>query len=169
MIYLISDTHFGHKNILKYETTHRPFSTIEEHDEELVRRWNAVVTENDTVWHLGDVALGRDGINIVERLNGNKNLVLGNHDKKHYHKYFDKVVPHHVLKGNILLSHYPVHEQQLTRYKYNIHGHLHSKVIDHHKYFNVSVECIGLKPVALEVLLRSSFVGLQSHKMEFIR
>ncbi len=54
MIFLTSDTHFGHGRIL--ELSHRPFDSIEQHDDEIVRRWNEVVGPKDTVIHLGDVA-----------------------------------------------------------------------------------------------------------------
>jgi calcineurin-like phosphoesterase family protein len=60
----------------------RPFASIEEHDEELVKRWNGIVRKGDTVWHLGDFAFGRAKIDIAGRLNGTKKLVMGNHD--HY-------------------------------------------------------------------------------------
>lgn len=59
-IFFIGDAHFGHKGIINFETTKsfRPFSTIVEHDEELVRRWNSVVKKGDLVWHLGDFCFG---------------------------------------------------------------------------------------------------------------
>ena len=59
--YFIADLHLGHKNIIRFDSTreHRPFATIEEHDAELIRRWNAVVRPVDKVWVLGDVAFGK--------------------------------------------------------------------------------------------------------------
>ena len=53
MRFFTSDTHFGHANVIKFDN--RPFANIEEHDEELVRRWNAVVKPGDVVCHLGHV------------------------------------------------------------------------------------------------------------------
>ena len=53
-VFFIADTHFGDGNILRYEN--RPFATVEEMDQELVRRWNQKVGEKDTVFHLGDVS-----------------------------------------------------------------------------------------------------------------
>ena len=47
--FFIADLHFGHKKVIEFEKEHRPFSTIEEHDEELVRRWNARVSKKDSV------------------------------------------------------------------------------------------------------------------------
>ena len=54
-VFVIADTHFGHKRVIEFEAAARPFATVEEHDAELVRRWNAVVKPKDTVWHVGDV------------------------------------------------------------------------------------------------------------------
>jgi calcineurin-like phosphoesterase family protein len=77
-----SDTHFCHTNMLTMQP--RPFESIEQHDEHLIARWNAVVGENDVVYHLGDFALGLNNPNrirwIFARLNGRKYLVYGNHD-----------------------------------------------------------------------------------------
>lgn len=79
-VWFTADTHFGHRNILTLGSG-RPFSTIEEHDEALVERWNEVVRPQDTVWHLGDVALSLPHVErCVPQLNGHKYLVAGNHD-----------------------------------------------------------------------------------------
>lgn len=151
----IGDTHIGHANILKFEPIHRPFKTIEEHDEEIIKRWNATVSPKDTVWHLGDVLFGRGNFHKLERLNGIKNLILGNHDSYGldlYLKYFNKVVPYHSING-VLLSHMPVHPCQLDRYRGNIHGHMHSKKVDDPRYANLSVEHINLTPVLLDAII----------------
>lgn len=80
--FYVADTHFNHDNIIAMQP--RPFSTIAEHDEAMISRWNAAVGENDVVYHLGDFALGLnrpDRIReIFARLNGRKYLVYGNHD-----------------------------------------------------------------------------------------
>lgn len=130
-VFFTSDSHFGHKGIITFSETKpfRPFETIEEHDAELVRRWNAVVTPKDTVWHLGDFAFGRRNIAIADELNGIKRLVMGNHDMygaEEYLKYFRSVYGCAQYKG-MILSHIPVHECQLKRYPINVHGHLHTK------------------------------------------
>lgn len=78
--WLVADTHFGHRNILALEPG-RPGATIEEHDELLIERWNAVVRPDDQVWHLGDVSLSVPVMErVTPRLNGHKYLVAGNHD-----------------------------------------------------------------------------------------
>lgn len=70
-------------NILKYNAEQRPFRDTDHMDEEIIRRWNAVVGLNDTVYHLGDIALGPIDKSLakVSRLNGHKIAILGNHDR----------------------------------------------------------------------------------------
>lgn len=154
-IFFISDTHFGHKNIIKFEATRpfRPFSTIEEHDEELIKRWNSRVTPNDTVYHLGDVAFGSTNIHLCSLLNGRKKLILGNHDhypSHEYLKYFEKLYGALALPG-FILTHVPVHPCQLERFGRNIHGHMHSYNVENDpRFINVSCEQINLTPIALE-------------------
>ena len=158
-IYVVSDTHFGHSRVIQFESGHRPFATIEEHDRELVARWNATVRPKDTVWHLGDVFFGgREAHSILAELNGVKRLVLGNHDVyplEIYQRYFGKIFGVAELRGCIL-SHVPVHTCQLeNRYKANLHGHMHSKKLDDTRYICVSVEHTGLAPVLLDKVLQT--------------
>ncbi len=76
-VFVIADTHFGHKNVIEFEKEFRPFQTIEEHDDELVYRWNNTVNKNDTIWHLGDVLFGRDAFETLRRLKGVKSWLWG--------------------------------------------------------------------------------------------
>lgn len=161
-VFVISDTHFGHKKVIEFEQKHRPFSTIEEHDETLVDNWNKVVNKRDSVWHLGDVVFGLKNFSILGRLNGKKRLVLGNHDHypaERYLKYFSRVMGVSKYK-DVLLSHVPMHPEQLGRFRKNIHGHTHShrvKIVGSdeidERYISVSVEQTGLKPIPLDELL----------------
>ena len=79
--FVTSDQHFNHENIIKY--CNRPFSSVEEMNEEMIKRWNAVVSKDDTVFVLGDFFMGRltEIKDILPRLNGHIMLVEGNHDK----------------------------------------------------------------------------------------
>lgn len=156
-VFFIGDTHFGHKGIITFSGTkeHRPFATIEEHDAELVKRWNGVVGKNDTVWVLGDFCFGKRNLDIAGELNGYKKLVAGNHDMyatADYLKYFNKVYGAVEFKG-ALLTHIPVHESQFSRYYMNIHGHLHSHKLSDYRYFNVSCEQINLTPIPYDEIL----------------
>ena len=115
-VFFTSDTHFGHSNIIKY--CQRPFNSAEHMDEVLISNWNEVVSPKDIVFHLGDFCFGSDKewIKILQRLNGTKYLILGNHDLKkiansnQIKDYFAdinmqmRVV---VDKQKMLLNHYP--------------------------------------------------------------
>lgn len=141
--WFIGDTHFGHQNILKYESSTRNFADIQEMNEAIITNWNSVVKDNDKVFHLGDFCFGRANIEIAKRLKGQKRLILGNHDiygAAEYLQYF-KSVHGALFWNNCILTHVPVHPCQLGyRAKYNIHGHLHSKKVDDWRYINVSCE-----------------------------
>ena len=80
MIYIVSDTHFFHRNIIEY--CDRPYDNIEIMNEDIVNKWNSIVKEDDIVFHLGDVGFGlvEQLQPIVHRLNGHKILLRGNHD-----------------------------------------------------------------------------------------
>ena len=80
-VFLTSDTHFGHLNIIRY--CNRPWPDVEVMNEALVHLWNSTVPQDATVIHLGDVAMGRlsDSLQHVRRLNGRKHLIAGNHDR----------------------------------------------------------------------------------------
>ena len=79
--WVVSDTHFGHSNVLKPEYDARPWPDIESHDEALIANWNAVVKPGEIVWHLGDVARTHAiAYRIIPRLNGSIRLIRGNHD-----------------------------------------------------------------------------------------
>lgn len=81
MIFFTSDTHFSHQNILSY--CDRPFNDTDEMDEAIIANWNRTVSPHDTVYHLGDIALGPIATSLpkVARLNGHKIAILGNHDR----------------------------------------------------------------------------------------
>lgn len=76
-----SDTHYNHKNIIDY--CNRPYSSAEEMNESIIDNYNKIVKNNDNVYFLGDFAFGKkeEIFNVLKRLNGNKHLILGNHDK----------------------------------------------------------------------------------------
>lgn len=158
--FLISDTHFGHANILTFTDNNgkliRPgFNNVEEMNEHLIDRWNSVVSPEDKIYHLGDVGFKSFSTlsKVLERLNGTKVLIKGNHDNLkplQYLQYFKDIRATHQL-DKFILSHIPLHEGSLSRWKGNIHGHLHNNAIDDPRYFNVSVErLINYTPIDFE-------------------
>lgn len=161
--WVISDTHFGHLGVCQF--THkdtgikiRPWNNPDEMDEDMVRMWNEVVQPDDRVYHLGDVVINRRCLPILDRLNGSKVLIKGNHDifkLKEYLPYFDDIRAYNVLgKHRIIMSHIPIHPDSKGRFAGNIHGHLHSNVLDDPWYYNVSVEQIGFKPILLDEVVK---------------
>lgn len=160
-LWFISDTHFGHKAMLKFMspdgTLMRPFDSVEEMDELMVQRWNEVVRPSDHVYHLGDVTMRREFLPIVKRLNGHKRLIFGNHDIYEYQHYanvgFKKLMSYRKF-GNIVFSHIPIHPMSLGKPdgaepRWNAHGHVHTNGSPQGRYVNLCVELTNYRPLAL--------------------
>ena len=156
--FVISDMHFGHENIIQY--ANRPFSCAEECDATIINNWNTIVQPRDRVYVLGDVAMAKRHIEKIGLCNGKKILIMGNHDifdLKYYTPFFEDIRSCKVLKtekGNILLTHFPIHKMQNERWLHNIHGHTHDVNVDDKDsfYINACVEIIGYKPLLLNKL-----------------
>lgn len=112
--FFTSDTHFGHANIINL--CNRPFKDVNHMNDMLVENWNSVVSDDDTVFHLGDFALGGSAVwsNVLSRLKGKIYLILGNHDRKNirqgYMGKFEVVIPQmqiSIENRSIYLNHYP--------------------------------------------------------------
>lgn len=173
-IFFISDTHYGHENACTLfkridGSPLRPFSCAQECDQYQEEQWNKTVRPNDKIYHLGDITMSKKYLPILDRLNGEKVLIRGNHDTEKasiYLKYFKDVRGCHQFDG-MLLTHIPVHTESLARWGVNIHGHLHAnrvmmeewffngdfntfrKVVDP-RYLCVSVEQINYTPISIE-------------------
>lgn len=168
--FVVSDWHFSHVGATVWKfpdgTKQRPFDTIEEMDEAIVERHNAVVRPNDKVYVLGDCAINKRGLKHIGRLNGDKVLIKGNHDifpLSEFTPYFRDIRAYHLM-DKILLAHIPVHPASLARWRGQIHGHLHTDIVQKDvkitedwtarvndtRYFNVSVEQIDYTPVPFE-------------------
>lgn len=156
-VYFISDLHLGHRKIVQFSPNRfEPDISIDTHDELIVDNWNQVVTKRDLVWVLGDVCFDSKKLHMLDRLQGTKRLVIGNHDQfdlEVYQKYFASI--HGFVKyKEFWLSHAPIHPAEL-RGKINIHGHVHNASIrDHYhqldkRYINVCVEAVRARPISL--------------------
>lgn len=137
-IWIISDTHFQHEKIKKFE--HRP----DNFDEVIIRNWNKRVAKEDLVIHLGDVIFAEKAhLTVINsRLNGKKILCRGNHDNQSAVWYmdhgFDFAVDYFIY-NNIAYSHAPLTPLPFQTIKQNtndrgfyhnpvdinIHGHFH--------------------------------------------
>ena len=148
-VFLVSDTHFGHAGMCHFTNRDgsktRPWTDPDEMDEFMVQAWNERVQPNDKVYHLGDVVINRRCLSTLERLNGDKVLIRGNHDifrDNEYRQYFRELRAYHVMNG-MILSHIPIHTDNLGRFGVNIHGHTHASRV---------MKAIGFDATAGEVM-----------------
>lgn len=166
--FLYSDPHFSHAGVCKFLAPNgidklRPWDNPDEMDEALVDNYNRVVRPKDKIYMLGDIAINRRGLKVLSRLNGDKVLIKGNHDifKLHeYTPYFRDIRGFGTLDG-FALTHVPIHPDSLSRWKGNLHGHLHANrvMMPHNeflspridpRYLCLSVEHINFTPISLE-------------------
>ncbi len=182
MIYFTADLHLGHKNVIKL--AERPFSTVAEMDEALVRNWNDRVKGNDTVYILGDLMCKcQDPEAYLRELKGKKVLILGNHDagwleKIDKDKYFIKTALMHeqsLCDHMLTLCHYPMLEWRASRKESNckklgylVHGHIHGRCDEAYKELyklphalNAGVDVNGFEPVTFDELRERNFLHKQ--------
>lgn len=137
--FFISDVHLYHKNISRFCPETRPHSNVDQMNNEIVNQWVRQVTEQDTVWILGDMFFcnAADAIRMVKRLPGHKNLVYGNHDKairnnSELRGHFESVREYAEIKVDghqFMLFHYPIWEwNNMHRGAIHLHGHIHNRV-----------------------------------------
>lgn len=158
-LFFISDTHFGHANILTFTGVNgeniRSFASVEEMDETMVERWNKTVKPTDHIYHLGDVTIHKRYLTTVKRLNGRKRLLRGNHDVFKTKDYlacgFEEISAYRVFQP-FIFCHIPIHPASLGRFGANVHGHIHERSLDDPRYINVSVEQIDYTPISLDEL-----------------
>lgn len=161
-IWVISDTHFYHDNIIEY--TNRPFKDAMTMNLAIRDNWNSVVAPEDKVYHLGDVYMGARGRSreeieaFLKSLNGKKRLILGNHDAGHDHviqRVFEKIYLIRWFKEyGIVLSHIPMHIDSIKKDYVNVHGHIHEKLSPKGPYRNVSVEWTNYRPIEITEILK---------------
>lgn len=182
--FFISDLHFGHVNCMAFDN--RPFKNIEEHDNELIRRWNEVVGIDDDVYILGDISWysSTKTIEIFKNLNGNKHLIKGNHDGKllrnaDLRNLFVEICDYKEIQLDngvgIVLCHYPIPCFKNHFYGwYHLYGHVHisfeHNMMEHQKYlmtelytrpcnmYNVGamIDYINYTPRTLEEIIESN-------------
>ncbi len=131
-LWFTADLHFRHDKIRLW--CKRPFATIEEHDEALVRAWNARVRPGDRVYVCGDFCWRGDPSNILERLNGELYFLEGNHDGKptlrHSRWRWVRGIAYVKHEGqSIMLSHYPMLTWRKREHgSWHLHGHSHNNL-----------------------------------------
>lgn len=167
MIYYISDLHFDSERVLN--DAERPYKTVEEMNDALIRNWNSVVSDDDTVYVIGDIGQHDHPIPTqLGLLKGHKHLIRGNHDtgldnQEMLFQYFETVSDFYELDDgdtHILLSHYPMVYRQRG---YMIHGHIHRtkpdlfnllKGLD--RVLNASADINDFTPCTLQTLVENN-------------
>lgn len=175
-IFFTSDLHFGHKNIIRFDN--RPFTSVEEMDETIIQNWNAKVSDADTVYMLGDISWYNDvkTCEILNRLNGHKILIKGNHDRVHgkVRLCFDEIADYKEIEldgHKITLCHYPIIFFNRHHYgAYMFYGHVHNshewQMTDNYRYeleqldikcnaYNVGCMVHNYQPVTFDEVLAS--------------
>lgn len=144
-----ADTHFGQEKLLQLQP--RPYSSLAEMEEDLIRRWNEVVKPGDIVYHLGDFAVGKAEDKprlqvIFNRLNGEKMLVSGNHDnrnafiKKLGWKWVGDIKNISVDGIDVVLFHWPMQawDGSMTG-SWHLYGHVHGMLPEHRATLKMDV------------------------------
>ena len=131
--FYISDPHFGHFNVMRYDG--RPFNSLQEMEDVLTENWNKRVKANDTVYILGDVSWfnnGADNRALLNSLNGKKILIRGNHDKvmNQCKDCFAEIRDYaRIVDGDqtVILFHYPIaFWDGQFRDTVHLYGHVHN-------------------------------------------
>ncbi len=157
-VFFTSDTHFGDHRVLNLYP--RPFETVAQMDAELIARWNAAVSEDDEVWHLGDFSrTARQADELLAQLKGRKHLVVGNNDPPAVCALGWASVAAYAEIGvdgvALVLCHYPFRSWNgMHKGAVNLHGHSHGRLKPLLRQFDVGVDVRDLRPVRLEDLIK---------------
>lgn len=150
-IWFISDTHFGHRNIINYC---RPqYVSLDDMEADIIARWNATVAPADLVYHLGDFAWKpQDALRVRPQLNGTIRLIVGNHDDipaLASTGLFQRIeLWRQFREHGFSATHIPMRSDQMRHGQANLHGHVHGNLTGlEHFHRDVSVESIGFTPV----------------------
>lgn len=183
MIYFSSDWHIGHNKDFLYGK--RGFSTIEEHDTEIIKKCNELVQWDDELWLLGDLALGmneREWNRVYESINcQNVHFIIGNHDTNNK---IDKYIEEYgfILEGyanvmkvskkkRLYLSHYPTvtdnFDDEIRSHTINLYGHTHQSTnffYDNPYMYHVGVDSHNMYPVSLDQIFKDIEKEVDKHK-----
>lgn len=154
----VSDPHFHHDKVRIYSS--RPFSSVEEMNEKLIENWNREVKPTDTIYQLGDFSFGKyqDIRDLLNRLNGCKHFILGNHDKvlakNRYELLRDGLVDTiqdyldvKIAGQNFVLFHFGQRVWHRSHYgAIHLYGHSHSTLPPLGKSVDVGVDCKEITP-----------------------
>lgn len=128
MIYIIGDLHFNEPGITKVDGAKYTFDCEDRRNAYIINKWNSIADRNDTVFINGDI--GVNLVDIIPRLNGIKNLIIGNHDIINPRGYmeigFNNVYDHPIVLDDFyIISHEPMYVSEQSPYA-NIFAHVHN-------------------------------------------
>lgn len=172
--FLTSDTHFHHTNIITYSS--RPFKTVEEMNEALIHRWNAVVAPDDVVYHLGDFSMGGVPSSLFRRrLHGRIHLLVGNHDQRALKEpaLWESIhdILHTKIEGQrVTLCHYAMRVWLKSHHgAWHLFGHSHHSLPDDPESLSLDVGVDGwdYTPVSMaqiaERMSKKTFRAIDHH------
>ena len=175
MKYYISDLHFGHKNVLKFDN--RPFSSVEEMNQTILDNWNNTIKSNDDVYLLGDIFWKNDlADEILPKLKGQKHLILGNHDRINntMKKEYVSIQEYKRIKDcglDVILSHYPIaHWDGQFHGSVHLYGHIH--VTQDRAFYEMYMDYCktegGLKFNAINVGCMMEYMNYAPRNLEYL-
>lgn len=160
-VFFTADTHFGHTNIIKH--LNRPFESVEQMNDAIIKNWNRAIGPSDTVYHLGDVSLLRPEATkeILDRLNGKVFLVRGNHETSAEHKLcrdrFEWIKDYHFASFNagiqIAMCHYAMRVWNKKHHgAWHLYGHSHGTLPppEGERCLDIGVDCWNFRPLSLD-------------------
>lgn len=179
-IFYIADTHFGHANIIRL--SNRPFQNVDEMDRTLIENWNNRVHKDDIVYIVGDFAFksANNPVGILDRLNGRKVLIKGNHDGRNlkdsaFRKHFEEICDRKTINDNgrmVVIDHFPLIEWDgFFRGTYLVYGHIHNN-IGNFAYkcmkeldnaLNAGVDINNFMPVTLDEMITNNKIFKSKH------
>lgn len=180
-VWVSSDLHFFHKNVIKF--CNRPYNTVEEMNEGIIKNFNSVIQPNDTLYLLGDISFSNavKAVDVLNRLNGHKHLIIGNHDTKlvkdiRVMEVFSSISHYKEMKvgkSNVVMMHYPIYSWNRKHYgSIHLFGHLHGNNVDlgEGRYKDVGVDTNNMMPYNLynlvEEMERKPYKHKENHSYE---
>jgi calcineurin-like phosphoesterase family protein len=165
-IFVTSDLHFNHDKPFLYQP--RGYKNIQEMNEDLLKKFNITVSDEDEVWICGDLTLGdlESAKYYLERLQGHIHVILGNHDTDNRRIFYESlgwdcqyatIIKYH--KWRFYLSHYPTivsNYNEDINHLWCLHGHLHEKSCwgNFPNCYNVCVDAHQGYPINLDTIIQ---------------
>ena len=146
--FFTADEHFSHTKIIEY--CNRPFKSVEEMDDKIIKNHNEIVKNDDIVIHAGDFTLKHNADNYIRRLNGSHIFIRGSHDywmDETYHEIWEKEI-----NGiYVVVSHYPFRSWPRSFHgSINLHGHCHGKLEPLKKQLDIGVDTHDFYPYSFK-------------------